>query len=146
MPKQTIDLTQRIVRQELVRAIRNIARDSEWRIHFAFEKAGCSCHPQREELQRLETERRERMAAVEEEIDKTLGRRIDKLDGEVEEIDRREHPALDAMGRRASSFFAFWMMERLAQGNTDFLDEDSDARAAQFADAWLNGWRPAFPA
>ena len=147
MPKQTstADVTQKTLRQELVRTIRKIAQDSEWRIHFAFERAGCSCHPQREELERLEKERRERMTAAEEEIDKTLGRRVDELDREVEEINRREHPALDAVGRRASYFFAHWMMERLAQGDASFLDEESDVRDTRFAEAWLGGWRPSFP-
>ena len=144
-PTTTADVTQKTLRQELVRAIRKIAQDSEWRIHFAFERAGCSCHPQREELEQLERERESMLAAAEAEVDKTLGTRIEELEREVAEIDGREHPTLDAKGRRASYFFAVWMMELVAQGSTDFLDEESDVRAMRFAQAWLSGWRPTFP-
>ncbi|MEX0800936.1 MAG: hypothetical protein WD379_06965 [Dehalococcoidia bacterium] len=135
--------TEQTIRQEVVRSVRKMAQDAEWRIHLAFERAGCSCHPQRLQLERLEGERKAKLDAAHEEIDEEFENQIAKLEREVEEIDRREHPDLDAVGRRATYFYAAWMLERLANGDASFLDQQVEEREARFAEAWLAGWRPA---
>ena len=61
---------------------------------------------------------------------------------EAEHLQRK----LDAMGRRAAHFFALWIMERVGGGDTELFDEESELKATRFAEAWLNGWRPSFPA
>ncbi len=139
------DVSAKMRRQELVRVIRNIARQSAWQVETAFERLGCSCLPQRQELEELEEEREKKLVAAKKEVDETFDTRIEELRRGIAQIDWIEHPKLDALGRRASHFFALWMMERIALGELGFLDEDSDVRTARFAEAWLDGWRPAFP-
>lgn len=140
------DAVAKVQRQELVRVIRNLARHSTWQIEQAFEKLACSCRPQREELKDLEAERERRLSAAKKEIDQLLSSRIERLRGEIAHIDWLEHPQLDAMGRRAAHFFALWIMERVGDGDTELFDEESELRATRFAETWLNGWRPSFPA
>ncbi len=132
-------------RQELIRVIRNLARHSTWQIERAFERLGCSCLPQRQELEALEEEKEKKLTAAKKEIDETFDTRIEELRRGIAQIDWIEHPKLDALGRRAAHFFALWMMERIALGELGFLDEESDVRAARFAEEWFDGWRPSFP-
>ena len=148
MPKSLsgADAVVKTQRQELIRVIRNQARHSTWQIEQAFEKLACSCRPQREELRDLEVERERRLSAAKKDIDDVLGSRIAQLRGEIAHIDWLEHPQLDAMGRRAAHFFALWIMECVSEGDTELFDEEAEVRAARFAEAWLNGWRPSFPA
>jgi len=131
--------------RELLRVIRSIARESIWRIERAFELAYCSCGSKREEVERLEKERDERTRVALQGIQKAIGRRIEELREEIREIDSREHGHVDGIALGAAPFFSLWMLDRLADGELGFLDEDPAARAGMFAAAWLKGWRPRYP-
>lgn len=136
------DVPAQMRRQEFLRVIRSIARESVWPIEEAFQRLACSCAPQREELVRLEEERKKRLDAAAKKINEALGVRIEELRRQIAQIDYVEHPKLDKIAQRASRFFALWMIECIATGEVDLLDEASDVRATRFAEAWLGGWRP----
>jgi hypothetical protein len=68
-------------------------------------------------------------------------KRRDALFKEILEIDRREHPGLDAQGRIAAPFFRLWLFERLTSEDApDF--SSAEKLAADYAQAWMGGWRP----
>jgi hypothetical protein len=131
--------------RELLRVIRSIARESTWRIERAFELAYCSCGSKREEVERLEKERDEQTRVALQRIQSAIGRRIEELRAEIREIDSREHGHIDAIALGAAPFFSLWMLDSLANGELEFLEEDPAARAGMFASAWLKGWRPRYP-
>jgi hypothetical protein len=110
----------------------------EHEINKAFETVGCSCHPLRQERERLDAE----CLRLEAELHKSaVFKQRDALHEEILAIDRREHPDLDAQGRMAYPFFRVWLFERIT--GEDMPDLSSPGKlAASFAEAWLGGWRP----
>lgn len=126
--------TQRLLRE----AVSRCGRDMEWHINKAFEELGCSCHPLRKEKAELDAE----CSRLEVELhnSETFKRR-DVVYQEIREIDTREHPGLDRQAGVASPFFRLWLFERLS--GDDMPDLGSPQKlAAQYARAWLDGWRP----
>lgn len=126
--------TQRLLRE----AVSRCGRDMEWQVTRAFEEMGCSCHPLRREKKQLDAE----CHRLEEELhsSETFKRR-DAVLQEIQKIDRKEHPDLDGQARVANPFFRLWLFERLT--GEDLLDISSPEKlAANYAEAWLGGWRP----
>jgi hypothetical protein len=110
----------------------------EHQINRAFEIAGCSCHPLRNQHEQLVDECRR----LEQELhsSETFKRR-DAVAQEIREIDAREHPGLDRQASLAGPFFRVWLFERLTS-DTPVELISPEKLAANYAEAWLGGWRP----
>jgi hypothetical protein len=119
-------------------ATSKLGRDLQYQVGRAFETAGCSCHPLRQEKEQLDDECRR--LELELHASETFKRR-DAVWQEIREIDQKEHPSLDEQARVAGPFFRLWLFERLT--SEDVLDLSSPEKlAASYAGAWLGGWRP----
>jgi len=130
---------------ELVRVVRSLAPKNTWYMDRLFEDLMCSCHTQREELDRLNREKQERLQESTAWIDREYSVRIAQLEAEIRVIDSREHREIHRTSRRASKFFALWMLERLRLGQLDLVNRDQDDLQRDFARDWLDGWHPVFP-
>src|SRR5438445_7188617 len=102
----------------------NAAQYAEGFIQSEFEHAGCSCKPYREELESLKKK--------------------------IAEIDAKEHPVLDEIGRLAKPFFRLWLREKVADGTVtkqhlDYIAQVS-GNGAPLAKVFvldiIAGWRP----
>lgn len=112
-------------------------------VQRAFEEAGCSCAPDREQLEGLEARYNSERQRLLESLDKSeLGRRIDELREKVKEIDRREHPSLDAEAMHAAPYLAVWLIDQVREGNATMLGSSDHDIASSYAEAWMGGWRP----
>ena len=122
------------------------AFDESLRNHFvdrAFEELGCSCVPYRHRLEELETKydtevQRFRLNLA----NSGLAREIKDLRKEIAEIDRQEHPALDATAREAARFLSVWLEDQVKDGNQEILGLGNRELALLYARAWNTGWRP----
>jgi len=115
-------------------------------IHFlerAFEEAGCSCSPYRRQLRELETQyNAERIRLIYELDSSKLASEMADLRKTIAEIDRGEHPSLDAAARQAHPFLAVWMLDQVREGNPDVIGLSDQDITSSYAEAWYGGWRP----
>ena len=134
-----IDTNQTNNRQLLRQAVVECYRYVQYELHRAFEMMGCSCSPLRTQLTKAEDECTRQEAEL---------RRLnpifvmrDRLRQEIAEIDTKEHPGLNNLARVAGPFFRVWLFESLVGVNPPNIANPKDM-AAQYAKAWLGGWRP----
>ena len=134
----------------------------------AFEQATCRCSPIRRELDTLRESRtaflRARMQAFGERMKaeylKEFGRemrgfndveyyirdildvdpQIQDLETQVRDIDREDHPKAHVVLNAAHPFFRTWLVQMVVENQT--LPTESVKVAEQYAQAWLDGWRP----
>ena len=133
MGRQTPSVTP-LLRQ----SITQVARGVEWQLNRAFEEMGCSCHPLREELDRVGAE----CAALLAEAEKHPAfERRKQLQAEIAATDSREHPGLDRLGRVAGPFFRVWLFQQIKEGHSPELN-NQEGLARAYARAWMDGWRP----
>lgn len=135
----------------LAMGVRRLARDVyHFKVEKPFEEVGCTCSPYRARLkemeppygaerQRLEDEYRRALKALD---DSNLGTEIRELKEQITQIDRREHPSLDAQGRHACTFLPVWLLDQVRDGNYRVLDLGEDGIAKAYAEGWMEGWRP----
>jgi hypothetical protein len=133
-----IDVRQANAMRMLREAASKLGRDLQYEVNRAFETVGCSCHPLRQEKKQLDDEC---LRLTEELHNSETFKRRDALFQEILEIDRKDHPSLDAQAGVAGPFFRVWFFERLT--SEDVMDLNSPEKlAANYAEAWLGGWRP----
>ena len=122
----------------LRQSITQVARAVEWQLNKAFEETGCSCHPLREELDRVRAQCEELLAEA---VKHPAFERREQLQAEIAATDRREHPGLDKMASVAGPFFRVWLFQQIKEGHPPGLD-NSESLAKAYALAWMGGWRP----
>jgi hypothetical protein len=125
--------------RQVQQAIKDYAASAGRGIEKAFEALGCSCstlRPELERLNRLCDQAEADMRAS------PLFTEAFNLREEISRIDRKEHPALDAAARAAIPFFKVWLFDRMSQAEANPSSLAYEDVAAEFAQAWLDGWRP----
>ena len=127
-------------RNQLVRqTVLDVYRNIQHKLHKAFETEGCSCNIYRAEQVALNEECDRLMAELK--LSEPFRRReeVIKL---VQEIDRAEHPNLNAEANMAAPFFRIWLFDKLVAGEEVPLSKEDDL-AREFTREWYAGWRPA---
>ena len=115
---------------------------SEYLLERAFEEDNCSCHVQRQQLEELEVQLEAEVLRFRLSLaDSPIGSAIAALKQTIAEIDRIEHPGLDAMAREAARYLAQWIEENTEDGMEDKGLGRRDL-IFQYAQAWYVGWRP----
>ena len=125
--------------RQVQQAIKDYAASAGREIERAFETIGCSCSILRPELERLN------QLCDQAELDlKTspMFKKRDALKEEIYKMDKAEHTALDAGARAAIPFFKIWLFDRMSQADVDASSMVYKDIATEFAQAWLEGWRP----
>ncbi len=126
----------------LAMAVRRRA-SSVYNIERAFEEIGCSCNPYRDRLKQLEDEyNAERQRLLDSLEHSELARELKNLRQKIAELDRKEHPYLDAQGRQAYYFLGVWMLDKVREGSGDILGLSDQEISRGYAQAWIGGWRP----
>ncbi len=120
--------------------------DSEfWRecIEKAFENVGCNCYSLRGKLQELEDQFvKERLRLTIELAQAEKYAELSLLREKISEIDRNEHPQLNAIAKEATPFIGVWLQELEGETPNSRACHISRDIANTFARAWLEGWRP----
>ena len=108
----------------------------------SFEEVGCSCSMQRQRLKELEIQLDSEVLRFRSSlVQSPTGEAIAHLKRSIAEIDRIEHPGLDAMAREAARYLAQWIEENTEDGMEDKGLGRRDL-ILQYAQAWCVGWRP----
>jgi hypothetical protein len=137
-----LDVLARARERSLAMGVRRRA-SAIYSVERAFEEVGCSCTPYRDRLKELESEyKAERQRLLDSLEESDLAREMYALRQQVGEIDRQEHPALDARGREARPFLPVWMLDQVREGDGDILGLGDYEISKAYAQAWLGGWRP----
>ena len=106
----------------------------------SFEEVGCSCRIQRQRLKELEVRLDAEVLRFRSSLaESPLGVEIADLKQTIAEIDRIEHPALDALAKDAFPYLDQWIAEQ-----EDSKTEELENRELifQYAQAWRACWRP----
>ena len=106
----------------------------------SFEEVGCSCRLQRQRLKELEVRLDAEVLRFRSSLaESPLGVEIADLKQTIAEIDRIEHPALDALAKDAFPYLDQWIAEQ-----EDSKTEELENRELifQYAQAWRACWRP----
>ena len=110
---------------------------TQYLLEISFEEVGCSCSMQRQHLKELGVQLDSEVLRFRSSLDESpTGEAVAHLKRTIAEIDRVEHPGLDAMAREAAPHLAQWIEEN--------IDEKLGRRGPifQYAQAWYAGWRP----
>lgn len=127
-------------------AARRLVRDVQHTLVQAFETAGCSCKPLREELEKVKIEHADVTRREWKEVQKRIDClpvtiRMKKLQEEVSSIDSREYPILEQQAEIARVFFRIWVFDQLVSGSISDIKNRREI-TTRYAQAWLSGWRP----
>ena len=116
---------------------------TQYLLERSFEEVGCSCSIQRQQLKELEIQLDSEALRFRSSLDESpTGEAVAHLKRSIAEIDRIEHPGLNAMAREAFPYLDQWIEEKVKEENSEAERLGSRDLIFRYAQAWYAGWRP----